>query len=580
MATINQEVTFMASIKIRTTEFGKRFFDVIVSLMGLIFLSPVLVVIALYIKRTCPGPVFYRGARVGRYGKNFKILKYSTMINCPESEDGPRITAQDDPRITPVGRWLRDTKLNELPQLWNVLKGEMSLVGPRPEDPELVSTWTEEDRQSILSIRPGISSPASIFFRDEERLLETESVMEKYLSSIVPSKLRLDLIYAKDHTFLGDLDIIFLTVIALLPGLRDRSIPENLLTWGPFSRLFSRHVNLFLIDVPIAFVMVGVSGLIWRATGPLNLGLGPATILAVVIALLFGLINAVLGMNRIVWSHAQASDAFGLAVSGAVTMLILYIIDRLTDQLPGFRFDLPAGLWITIGFLALAGFLVARYRTRLVTGLATRWLQWRGTATHLGERVMIVGAGEMAQITAIYFRQGKPGKMLNIVGMVDDDSRKLGLRYDGNKVIGCTEDIPQLVVRWNIGLILFAIGNIPDKKRTEILNRCRQTLARVVLMPDLLDMITGCLFVQDSPIENMISSDWDGEIPIQEVVKLLTELEALANPENDQLLVRLRQFRNALAANLVNYSGTNLPGRGRIVQQAEPDVAIPADTQL
>ena len=556
MASIDQEIKSTKNIWIRTGEFGKRFFDIVFSLMGLIILLPVFAVVALYIKRTYPGSVFYRGLRAGLHGKNFKILKFKTMVDNPESEDGPRITAIDDPRITPVGRWLRVTKLNEIPQLWNVLKGEMSLVGPRPEDPEIVTTWTEEERQTILSIRPGISSPASIFFRDEERLLETESVMEKYLSSIVPSKLRLDQIYAKDHTFLGDLDIIFLTLIALLPVMRDRSIPEHLLTWGPLSRIFSRHVNLFLIDVPIAFMVVGVSGLIWRAAAPLNLGWGPAIILAVVLALLFGFFNALLGMNRIVWSHAQASDALGLAVSCAVTMLFLFIFDQLSDKFSPFKLDLPIGMWITISFLAFSSFLVARYRTRLVTGLAARWLQWRGASTHLGERVLIIGAGQMAQLVAGFFRQGEPGKMLTIIGLVDDDSKKLGLRIDGNKVIGSTEEIPQLVVRWNIGVILFAIGNIPLEKRSRILNYCRQTKARVVLMPDLLEMISGCLFPTDQLTGGVISADWDGEVPIPEIVKWLTELEALSNPENAQMLSRLRLIRNALALHLVKDRGS------------------------
>jgi lipopolysaccharide/colanic/teichoic acid biosynthesis glycosyltransferase len=553
MATINQEVTSVRSIKVRTGEFGKRLFDIIISVMGLIILAPVFAIIALYIKRTFSGSVFYRGSRAGLQGKNFGILKFSTMVDCPGCEDGPRVTAKDDPRITPVGRWLRDTKI---PQLWNVLKGEMSLVGPRPEDPEIIATWTETERQAILSIRPGITSPASIFFRDEEQLLETESVMEKYLSNIVPSKLRLDQIYAKDHTFLGDLDIIFLTAIALLPGVRDRSIPENLLIWGPLSRIFSRHINLFLIDVPVALVAVGISGLIWRSAGPLNLGWGPAFILAVIIALLFGFFNALLGMNRISWSHAQASDALGLAVSCAVTMLILFTFDQLANQLSQLKLDLPVGLWVTISFLAFSGFLVARYRTRLVTGLATRWLQWRSTATHLGERVLIVGAGEMAQLAASLFRQGETGKALNIIGLVDDNSKKIGLRFDGNKVIGNTQDIPQLVERWNVGVILFAIGNIPLEKRAGILKLCHHTKARIVLMPDLLEMISGCLFAPDLLTENIVSTEWDGEVPIPEVVKWLTELEALAFPENVLLLTRLRQVRHALAAHLINDHGS------------------------
>ena len=561
MATIDREVTSTRSIKIRTGEFGKRLFDMVVSAMGLIILSPVFAVIALYIKRICPGPVFYRGVRVGRQGKNFNILKFSTMIDCPDAEDGPRITAKDDPRITPVGRWLRDTKLNEIPQLWNVLKGEMSLVGPRPEDPGIAATWPEEERQSLLSIRPGITSPASISFRDEEELLETDTVMEKYLSNIVPSKMRLDQIYAKDHNFLGDLDIIFLTMIALLPGVRNRSIPENLLTWGPLERIFTRHVNLFLIDVPTALVAVGISGLIWRSAGPLNLGWGPAAILALVIALVFGLVNAALGMNRISWSSARALDALGLAVSDAFTMVILFSIDRLANQSSRLKLDLPIGMWITISLLAFAGFLVVRYRTRLVTGLATRWLQWRGTATRLGERVLIIGAGEMAQMAAGFFRQGEPGKVLNIIGMVDDDSKKIGLTFDGNKVIGSTEDIPHLIERWNIGMILFAIGNIPLERRNSILNRCRQTKARIVLVPDLLEMLSGCLFTPDLLPEQVVSTDWDGEVPIPEVVKWLTELEGLALPENVPLLARLRQVRNALATHLVNDHGSKPSGR-------------------
>jgi lipopolysaccharide/colanic/teichoic acid biosynthesis glycosyltransferase len=552
VASIDQDVKSTRSIGFRTGEFGKRLFDIAVSVIGLIILSPVFAIVALYIKRTHSGSVFYRGTRVGLQGMNFKILKFTTMIDCPDIEDGPRITAIDDPRITPVGRWLRDTKLNEFPQLWNVLKGEMSLVGPRPEDPEIVNTWTENERQTILSIRPGITSPASIFFRDEERLLNTDSVMEKYLSSIVPSKLRLDQIYARDHTFLGDLDIIFLTAIALLPGIRDQSIPEHLLTWGPLSRVFSRHINLFLIDVPIAFAVVGFSGLIWRATGPLNLGWGPALVLAVVIALLFGFINALLGMNRIVWSHAQASDALGLAVSGAVTMLILYTFDRISDRFSFLKLDLPIGMWITISLLAFAGFLIARYRTRIVTGVATRWLQWRGTSTHLGERVLIVGAGQLAQFAAGFIRESEPGKVLNIIGMVDDDSKKMDLRFNGNKVIGCTEDIPKLVARWNVGVILFAINNIPFEKRSLILNRCRQTSARIVLIPDLFEMLSECLYAPDINADSEISADWDGEVPIPAVVKWLTELEALSIPEDEQLHIRLRQIRNALAFHLVN----------------------------
>ena len=558
MATVSQEATFLRSIQIRTGEFGKRAFDITVALLGLLFLSPVFAAVALYMKRTCPGPVFYGGARVGRWGKIFKIWKFSTMLAAPDYEDSPRITAKDDPRITPAGRWLRDTKLNEIPQLWNVLKGEMSLVGPRPEDPQIVAaTWTESERQSILSIRPGITSPASIFFRDEERLLDADSVMEKYLSSIVPSKLRLDQIYANEHTFLGDLDIIFLTALALLPGLRERTIPENLLTWGPLARILTRDVNLFLIDIPIAFLAVAFSGFLWRAVAPLNLGWDLALILALVIALLFGIINAALGMNRIAWSSAAALDALGLAVSAAVTTLLMIGIDRFSR----IQISLPLGMWITICFLAFSGFVIARYRTRLLTGIATRWLQWRGASTQIGERVLIVGAGQMAQLAARFFRQGPSAKAINIIGMVDDDSKKVDLRFDGYKVLGSSEDIPQLVSRWDVGVILFAIGNIHSEKRTNILKLCRQTSARVVLVPDLFEMLSGFLFAPDLLADGRIAPDWQTQIPTQAVLQWFAELEALATPDNDRLLQRLRLIRKALAIQLINEQASNPPDK-------------------
>jgi len=212
-------------------------------------------------------------------------------------------------------------------------------------------------------------------------------------------------------------------------------------------------------------------------------------------------------------------------------------------------------MWITITFLAFTGFLSARYRTRLVTGLATRWLQWRGASTHLGERVLIIGAGQLAQFAAGFLRDGEPGKMLNIIGMVDDDSKKMDLRFNGNKVIGCTEDIPQLVTRWNVGVILFAISNIPLEKRKLILNRCRQTKARIVLIPNLFEMLSECLIAPGINTEADVSADWGSEVPIPEVVKWLTELEALSNSEDEQLLARLRQIRNALASHLVNDHG-------------------------
>ena len=128
----------------------KRVFDFTAALIGLILLSPFFVLISIFIKRDSPGPVFYWGPRIGRDGMVFKMLKFRTMYETPKSYSGPRVTAKDDDRITRFGKWLRDTKLNELPQLWNVLIGEMSLVGPRPEDPSISKTWPRQLRRNCF----------------------------------------------------------------------------------------------------------------------------------------------------------------------------------------------------------------------------------------------------------------------------------------------------------------------------------------------------------------------------------------------------------------------------------------------
>jgi lipopolysaccharide/colanic/teichoic acid biosynthesis glycosyltransferase len=143
----------------------KRLFDIIFSLFGLIVLFPLLFALAILIKREDGAPVFYRGVRVGQYGKPFRIFKFRTMVVNAENIGGPS-TADDDPRITGIGKFIRKYKLDELPQLINVLKGEMSVVGPRPEVPFYVNMFTEEEK-AILSVRPGITDWASLWNPDE-----------------------------------------------------------------------------------------------------------------------------------------------------------------------------------------------------------------------------------------------------------------------------------------------------------------------------------------------------------------------------------------------------------------------------
>ena len=245
----------------------KRLGDIMVALLGLILLAPIFVLLSILIKRDSQGPVFYRGPRMGKNERVFQIIKFRTMREEPASYTGPSITGRNDPRITPLGQWLRETKLNELSQLWNVLIGEMSLVGPRPEVPEIAQTWPTSLRREILSVRPGITSPASILYRDEEKLLNTSRVMDDYMENILPDKLRLDQLYVRHHNLITDLDALFWTFVILIPPISDQKIPEGWLFGGPVSRLMNHYLNWLIIDFFIAFFSIGFVGVLWRLPG-------------------------------------------------------------------------------------------------------------------------------------------------------------------------------------------------------------------------------------------------------------------------------------------------------------------------
>ena len=193
----------------------KRIFDISISLCGLIVLSSMVAVLAFFIKTEDGGPVFYRGIRVGRYGKPFKIFKFRTMVINAEESGGPS-TADDDPRITRIGRLIRKYKLDEVPQLINVFKGEMSLVGPRPEVQHYVDMFTDEER-TILTVRPGITDWASLWNPDEGSILSGSPDPEgTYIVKIRPTKLKLQLKYVRERSFLVDLGIILRTIATVI----------------------------------------------------------------------------------------------------------------------------------------------------------------------------------------------------------------------------------------------------------------------------------------------------------------------------------------------------------------------------
>jgi lipopolysaccharide/colanic/teichoic acid biosynthesis glycosyltransferase len=191
----------------------KQALDRMIAAAGLLVLSPLLAVIALQVKRSDGGPIFYRAVRVGQYGRPFQLFKFRSMY-VDADRRGPGITTRGDPRVTPIGRWLRRTKADELPQLFNVLIGDMHLVGPRPEDPRYVALYTPEQRR-VLEVRPGITSAASLAYRNEAELLSGEDWETTYRTRVMPDKLAIDLAYLAQGSIWEDFKLILRTIGAL-----------------------------------------------------------------------------------------------------------------------------------------------------------------------------------------------------------------------------------------------------------------------------------------------------------------------------------------------------------------------------
>ena len=197
---------------------AKRILDVVVSGLALTLLSPLMLALAICIKLDSRGPVLYRGERVGKDGEPFRMCKFRTMV-VEADRIGPPVTYREDPRITRVGGFLRRTKLDELPQLINVLKGEMSLVGPRPEDPSYVAHYTAVQRE-VLRVKPGVTGPTQLEYRDEASMLEAQTADAHYLSEIMPEKLELDLLYVHNRSLAVDFKILWQTAVTLIVGDR------------------------------------------------------------------------------------------------------------------------------------------------------------------------------------------------------------------------------------------------------------------------------------------------------------------------------------------------------------------------
>lgn len=456
----------------------KRLFDFVAACIGLIVLSPLLLVVSAAIRLESRGPVLYRGERVGRGGKRFKVLKFRTMVT-DAAERGGGLTLRDDPRITRVGRFLRRTKIDEVPQLVNVVRGEMSLVGPRPEDPRYVLNYTERQRQ-VLSVRPGITSVASLRYRQEEDLLLPGNWEEVYTGTVLPAKLDLELNYLARRSFAFDLWIIAGTLFALL---RDQAGPAG---WTALlDRLelgAARYVSWGIVDVALVLAAYFLAILVRSIDSKVNLA--QAMLIALGGAAFYLGANYLFGVYQRAWRFASGQESvvlFGSVVTATSAFFLLVMLMPTRD--------LPLGAIVIGGiftFMLMAGL---RYRRRLMNGLRDALASLAGLSAGEGARVLIIGAGDEGQLLAWQLQNRLPGKAYQVIGFVDSDLGKQGLRIHNLPVYGDRSLIPEIVERLAVDLIIIAIPSHKILRPRELLEVCRGTKAQVKVLPNVFEWL-------------------------------------------------------------------------------------------
>lgn len=456
----------------------KRLFDIAVSLISLIILSPLFLIIAVAIKLDSRGPVFYRGERLGKDAVPFRIFKFRTMV-VDASLRGGRLTHRDDPRVTRVGRFLRRTKLDEVPQFIDVLRGEMSMVGPRPEDPRYLPHYSMRQRK-VLSVRPGITSIASIRYRREEEILSPADWEKVYVESILPAKLDIELKYLSSRSFGQDLLILLATPFSIF-----RDTPGVSLVGQGVHRSelwLEDRVSWVLIDITLIIVSYVLAIAVRSINATLNYPEIYFSALAGVIVYLIA--NYAFGIYHRFWRYASGQELAVVLMSVTCATLVLTFIDSLLSERV-----LPLGaIWLG-GFFTFIMLGAARYRRRLGRGVRQMVENLFGFFSGSGARVLIVGAGEEGQLIAWRIQNQMAGRPYHVVGLVDDDRKKHGMRIHNIQVYGDRTAIPELVVRLYIDLILIAIPPQKVSEPRDLLAICRRTSAQVKVLPGFFDWL-------------------------------------------------------------------------------------------
>lgn len=432
-----------------------RLLDVVISLLGLLILLPMLPVIALLIKLDSPGPVFHRSRRVGKDGRCFDMFKFRTMYQGAQGV-GASVTPRGDPRVTPVGAWLRRLKLNEFPQFFNVLKGDMTLVGPRPEAPDLAAQYPPEARR-IFSVKPGLVGPGQILGRNEEELYPRGvDPVQFYLTEILPRKLAVDLAYLENKSLPGDLKYLLLGLWVTLSGALSRQHLTDNLT----------QILMLVTDTLACLVSFSLAHLVrFEGFPPGELTrtfwlLLPLTVFTRIPAIFW------VGGYQTLIRYLGLKDLIRLFQAIAVGTLALVAISYFSGLLySGYGRGVFLIDWFGLTFMLIG------YRVFLKT-LHQRVRKEPGSGTP--KRVALIwGSGEEGLACLQYLKQSRHPSY-EVVGFIADEPRLQHKRIDGLKILGDHHHLEVLIRLYHIQDLFVAVPEIPPGRLEGVQELCRR----------------------------------------------------------------------------------------------------------
>lgn len=424
-------------------------------------------IIAVLIRLTSKGPVLFKQDRVGRNGQIFKIYKFRTMTENATKQGG--ISISRDPRVTRVGKNLRGTKLDELPQLFNVLKGEMSIIGPRPELPEIVRVYTPEQMQ-VLTVKPGIIGPAQIIGRNEADMLPDDIVdaQEYYIKYILPDKLEIDLNYVQNSRFLNDIKLLLVGIRETLIGsIRPSSLQDNRgvppLIWIDTLLMIFSYSLAYMLRFDWIIPETEIKTLIY------SLPVVVAIRLVIFIALrMYHTMIKYIGLKDLI-NVSRAT----LVSTGVIVIAIFFLGLRVHSR----------SIFIIDWFLLVVFMMGVRVAFRLLIESQS------GKSYRAKRNILVVGAGDIGEM--VVREVSRNGAPYQVVGFVDDDPKKIGSSLHGVKVYGECRVIPELSEILHVDEVFIAIGKLSSNEMRVILEYCEKAHVKHCIVPAVSDIVSG-----------------------------------------------------------------------------------------